>query len=101
MIPDNEAVVSNNINILHNNCTLVLISGPIDSARVYFYRSGFLTYSYSDCRHIKVPDFVFGGYLDEYDACTFTGKFELTLGNNVNQTISITNGGFTFHGVHR
>ena len=93
MIPNNE-VIANEI-----NCLLKLVSGPIDSAKVYFYRSGLVTYSYSDCYHVKAPDFN-GGFF-EYDNCTVTGMFELTLGNNSNQTILITNGAFTYHGAHR
>ena len=71
---------------------------PIDSVLVFLYRSGSINYSTSNCTRKRVPDLVFGGYL-EYDECDVTGTFSLTLGNKNNQTIVITNGSFTFYGV--
>ena len=47
-------------------CVLFNNGNPIDSVKVYFYSSGSINYSTSNCKHKKVPDLVFGGYI-EYD----------------------------------
>jgi len=80
--------------ILYNN------GNPIDSVKVYSYRSGSMNYSTSNCKHKKEPDLVFGGYI-EYDVCDINGTFSLTLGNKNNQTIVITNGSFTIYEIRR
>lgn len=78
-------------------CILNATTG-VDSVLVYFYRSGEMNYSRTNCQHKKEPDAVFGGFL-EYDVCNVTGTFNLTLGNKNNQTIVITKGSFSFYGV--
>lgn len=96
MIPDNAGAWG----IQYSNCQLTLGSGPIDSAQVYFYRSGSISYTVSNCVHKKIVVPQPPGTI-EYDECTITGNFNLTLGNNNNQTIEITDGAFTFHKVRK
>lgn len=79
-------------------CIFYNYGNPIDSVKVYFYRSGIMNYSTSNCKHKKEPDLVFGGYI-EYDVCDINGTFSLTLGNKNNQTIVITNGSFTIYEI--
>jgi|GEM_PF-6758024 len=79
-------------------CILYNSGNPIDSVKVYLYRSGSMNYSTSNCKHKKEPDFVFGGYI-EYDVCDINGTFSLTLGNKNNQTIVITKGSFSIYEI--
>ena len=69
---------------------------PIDSAKVYLYRSGHLNYSKINCRHKKEPAPSGGGTI-EYDECDVTGTFNLTLVNKNNQTIVISKGSFFYY----
>ena len=71
---------------------------PIDSVKVYLYRSGSLNSSTSNCKRKKELDPVSGVY-KEYDECDINGTFSLTLGNKNNQTIEITKGSFTIYAV--
>jgi hypothetical protein len=70
----------------------------IDPSQIYYYSSGSINYSYSACVKKRTPDAVFGGWL-EYEECTVSGSFALTLKNNFNQEIVITDGSFLFQRV--
>lgn len=96
MIPNSMA----GLGLTYANCQFSSNSGPIDSAQVYFYRSGSISYTVSNCVHIKKILLQAPGTI-EYDECTVTGNFNIILGNNNNQTIKITDGAFTFHKVRK
>jgi len=83
-----------NFSLASPGCQLIS-GGPIDSTKVYFYQSGTVNISKSDCEHKREPDLVFGGFL-EHDECTLSGDFSLTLVNKNNATIKITNGVLRF-----
>jgi hypothetical protein len=70
----------------------------VDSITTYFYRSGNLKYSKSNCVRKTEVDPATGSRV-EYDECDVKGSFSLTLGNKNNQIIAITNGSFSFYGV--
>jgi hypothetical protein len=71
------------------NCsTLLSGSDPIDSLRVYWYESGSLNFSYTDCK--AVTNAIVSGQKD----CAISGNFDLTLTNKNNQKMRLTNGSF-------
>jgi len=75
---------------------------PADSSKVYLYRSGSVSYSFSNCKHKKAYDSGPGGAgRVEYDECVVSGTFSLTLGNGNNEIIEIKNGSFTFYPVRK
>ena len=59
----------------------------IDSVKVYWYESGAVNFSYSDCKNTP------NGYTGEQD-CIITGSFNFTLTNKNNQKIILSNGSF-------
>lgn len=71
------------------NCILTNGGNPIDSVQVYWYESGSLNYSYSDCRDLT------GTTVAGQKDCGITGNFDLTLTNKNNQKIKLTNGYFS------
>jgi len=71
---------------------------PIDSVKFYFYRSGNINYSKTNCQRIKEQDPA-SGVLVEHDVCDVKGTFNLTLGNKNNQIIGISNGSFSYYGL--
>jgi len=77
---------------LEQSCNLTsFVNGqnvPIDSSKVFIYQSGSLNLSVSDCKTHSL-----GSGLD-WSTCRASGTFELTLVNNLNETIEITNGTF-------
>jgi len=72
-----------NCNMLNNG------SNPIDSVQVYWYESGSVNYTYSDCKAIS------GTTIPGQKDCAITGGFDLTLTNKNGQKIRLTNGSFT------
>ncbi|MBC7875011.1 MAG: hypothetical protein H7Y01_13495 [Ferruginibacter sp.] len=64
-------------------------NGPIDSVSVYWYESGSLNFSYSDCKAVTVA--IVQGQKD----CAISGTFDLSLTNKNNQKIRLTNGSFS------
>jgi hypothetical protein len=71
------------------NCNLTNGGNPIDSVQVYWYESGSINFSYSDCRNLT------GTTIPGQRDCRITGSFDLTLTNKNNQKIKLTNGSFT------
>jgi hypothetical protein len=67
---------------------------PIDSVLVYYYQSGSLNSTISDCKGYSGTDFG-TGLPYAYSECKVSGTFDLTLVNKNNQTIKITNGVFS------
>ena len=72
---------------------------PADSAKVYLYRSGSINYSFSNCRNKTGFDQAYGRI--DYEECTVKGTFSLTLANNNNEVISLSNGSFVFRPVRK
>jgi len=74
------------------NCNLSsFVNGqivPIDSSKVFTFQSGTLKLFISDCKTHSL-----GSGLD-WSTCRASGTFDLTLANNLNETIEITNGIF-------
>lgn len=72
------------------NCSMLNNGGnPIDSVQAYWYESGSVNYTYSDCKAItttRIP-----GQKD----CAIAGSFDLTLTNKNGQKMRLTNGSFT------
>ncbi len=94
------ADISFGINSITNSgCELSLSSGPVDSAQIFFYRTGTLNYSYSDCYNQSFANYGPNGGVTTYKVCTVTGSFNITLSNNKNDLIIISNGSFVFHKV--
>ncbi len=77
-------------------CIIESVGSPMDSVKVYLYRSGNLTFSKSNCRRKREPNPFTAGTI-EYNVCDVKGTFDLTLGNKNNQTIKITRGSFSFY----
>jgi hypothetical protein len=72
------------------NCSQLNNGGnPIDSVAVYWYESGSLNFSYSDCRDLT------GTTIPGQKDCGVTGSFDLTLTNKNGQKIRLTNGSFS------
>jgi hypothetical protein len=71
------------------NCNLTNGGNPIDSVQVYWYESGSINFSYSDCRNLT------GATIPGQKDCKTTGSFDLILTNKNNQKIKLTNGSFT------
>jgi len=93
LVPDNSSYM------LLAGCRLSF-ADPVDSSKIYYYRSGAINYSYSNCKHKIVHDLVTGIHA-EYDECSVTGTFSLTLGNKNNEKIAVTNGSFVFKDVRK
>lgn len=84
--------------VQHPGCIVLNSGNPIDSVKVYLYRSGNLSITKSNCR--RMTERAYGGSGGvEYDLCDVSGTFNLTLGNKNNQTIVITNGSFIHYDV--
>jgi hypothetical protein len=66
----------------------------IDSTKIYFYRSGSVQYSVTDCEYHS--GYTIDGTPSSWDECTITGSFALTLGNKNNDLIEIKNGSFRY-----
>ncbi len=64
---------------------------PIDSTKVYIYQSGFFNISISNCTKKTAVDLLTGDSY-QYDDCTVSGTFDLTLVNKEDATIKITDG---------
>jgi len=72
------------------NCSQLNNGGnPIDSIAVYWYESGSLSFSYSDCRDLT------GTTIPGQKDCGVTGNFDLVLTNKNGQKIRLTNGSFS------
>jgi hypothetical protein len=72
------------------NCSMLNNGGnPIDSVQVYWYESGSVNYTYSDCKAITTA--TVPGQKD----CAISGSFDLTLTNKNGQKMRLTNGSFT------
>jgi len=89
--------------ILNSGCMLSVQnpSGgplPIDSSKVFLYESGSLNVSFSNCISKSGVDII-TGLPYQYNDCAAIGTFDLTLKNNNNSTIKITNGIVKFHHV--
>lgn len=89
MVPDDQYYMHRPGCILSNN------GNPIDSVKVYLFRSGTITNQVSNCRPQR--ERTAAGTWVEYDLCDITGTFSLTLGNKNNQTIVLSNGTFAFY----
>jgi hypothetical protein len=81
---------------LGQGCTLseTQVSGdsvPIDSEKVFLYQSGSLNVSFSNCANQTGYD-PFTGTNYAYTTCDANGTFDLTLMNNNDSTIKITDG---------
>jgi hypothetical protein len=71
------------------NCNMLNNGGvPIDSVQVYWYETGSVNYTYSDCRDIS------GTTIPGQKDCAITGSFDLTLTNKNGQKMRFTNGSF-------
>lgn len=72
------------------NCSQLHSGGnPIDSVAVYWYESGSLSYSYSDCQVLT------GTIVPGQKDCAISGTFDLVLTNKNNQKMRLTNGSFS------
>ena len=71
------------------NCQLNSGGNPIDSVAVYWYESGSLSFTYTDCKQVTAA--IVPGQKD----CAISGQFDLTLTNKNNQKIRLTNGSFS------
>jgi hypothetical protein len=75
------------------NCNLRTQSNghivPIDSTKVFIFQSGYLNASLTDCQ-THTSDLGIAVYT--YVTCIASGTFELTLVNNIDETVEITNG---------
>jgi hypothetical protein len=69
-------------------CQLQNGSNPVDSVTTYWYESGSLNFSYTDCRELT------GTTVPGQKDCAVTGNFDLTLTNKNGQKIRLTNGSF-------
>jgi hypothetical protein len=84
------------INVTEPNCQLSIQDNfgnpqPIDSVKVYIYRSGTLNISFSECK-VKSSTDPWTGATHQYQVCRAKGTFELTLINKNQQQLKITNG---------
>jgi hypothetical protein len=73
-------------------------SSPIDSTEVFYYESGVLNLSVSNCVTKSGYDFWTGQNYTQ-TICAIKGTFDLTLTNKNNDKIKITNGEVNFHKV--
>lgn len=73
------------------NCVLTQFGLPIDSSTVYIYSAGSVRLDYSNCTAHSEYD-PYTGSTVHYDVCDATGTFQLTLKNNNNDSIVITDG---------
>ena len=64
---------------------------PIDSTKVYLYQSGSFNISVSNCTKKTAVD-VLTGQSYQYDDCSVSGTFDLTVVNKEDATIKITDG---------
>ncbi|MEO6613595.1 MAG: hypothetical protein ABIT05_12460 [Chitinophagaceae bacterium] len=71
------------------NCQLQSGGNPIDSVAVYWYESGSLNFSYSDCKDLT------GAIVPGQKDCAINGTFDLVLTNKNNQKMRLTNGSFS------
>ncbi len=74
-------------------CRLTAGGAPLDSIAVYLYQSGSYKITYKNC-YTKTEYSYLGGPPIVYDVCDADGSFELTLENQENKTIRITEGTF-------
>lgn len=79
-----------------NNCNLQVqgLNGqpePIDSERVYLYKSGSLSLVQSDCKTTKETD-PWTGAQHSVTRCRIKGTFDLTLENKSHNAIQLTDG---------
>ncbi len=88
MAPRNETIYVDT-----PDCKLSLNRGTtaIDSAKVYLYKSGKIDISVDKCVNKSETD-IYTGQTGSYKVCRFSGTFELTLVNNKQEAIVITNG---------
>jgi hypothetical protein len=81
---------SSSVYATSGNCSMLNNGGnPIDSVQVYWYESGSVNYSYSDCKAIS------GTTIPGQKDCAITGTFDVTLTNKNHQKIMLTNGTFS------
>ncbi len=71
------------------NCNLHSGGNPIDSVAVYWYESGSINFTYSDCKDVTAA--IVPGQKD----CAINGTFDLVLTNKNNQKMRLTNGSFS------
>ena len=95
-IPDGIIYGYNSINGV---CTPSLGGQEADPLKVYLYRSGTLSYSYSNCYDSPVMVYGTNGGTRLVRLCTVSGKFDLTLINSNEEIITIRNGTFTLHNI--
>jgi hypothetical protein len=78
------------VSALGGDCNRLQAGGnPIDSVRVYWYESGSVNFSYSDCKAIT------SATVPGQNDCAISGTFNITLTNKNNQKIILTNGTFS------
>ena len=78
-------------------CILQVNGNAIDSVQVYLYRSGTLTYTKSNIKHMRSR--TSAGTWIEYNVADLTGTFSLTLANKNDQTITLTKGSFIYYEI--
>jgi hypothetical protein len=81
-----------------SECTSSGTTVAIDSSKVFIYESGSLNISFSNCISKSRVDII-TGLPYQYNDCAAIGTFDLTLKNNNNLTIKITNGIVKLHHV--
>jgi hypothetical protein len=77
------------VSATYTDCMLYDGANPVDSVQVYWYESGSINFSYSDCKDLTYA--IVSGQKD----CAISGTFNLTLTNKINQKIILTNGTFS------
>jgi hypothetical protein len=82
------------------NCVLTQFGLPNDSSAVYIYSSGSVFVSKSNCQSHSEYD-PYSGSTIQYDVCDGQGAFSLTLKNNDNHSIVITDGKLELYSYRR
>ncbi len=72
-----------------NNCQLHNGGNPIDSVAVYWYESGSLNFTYTDCKALT------GTIVPGQKDCAISGTFDIVLTNKNNQKMRLSNGSFS------
>jgi len=82
------------------NCVLTQSGLPIDSSAVYLYSAGKAVIGYSNCSSHSEYD-PYSGSTIQYDVCDAQGTFSLTLKNNSDDSVVITDGKIQLYSYRR
>ena len=82
------------------NCLLTQYGLPIDSSTVYIYSAGTVSIGYSNCSSHSEYD-IYSGTTIPYEVCDAQGTFALTLKNNNNDSMAITDGKLELYSYRR